>query len=149
MLVYGWLQPLCSGCLLLTARDTVLSLMSSQFLVVLLIFLFYFTSVQSFLLFSSKRQWKVLSLFFSSSLLSCVYVCAWEEKEPLLGAIRPQNEVELPDQCFRVDKINYPTSPYYYLGHAQSDILLLKCKGHDHGILTQGLLKLKLGSLKV
>lgn len=105
--------------------------MPSQFLVVLLIFSFLFHICPALSIVLFYETVKSNPSFFSSSLLSRVYVCAWEEKEPLLGAIRPQNEVELPDQCFRVDKINYLTSPYYYLGHAQSDILLLKCKGHD------------------
>lgn len=55
-----------------------------------------------------------------------------EEKDPLLVAIMSQNEVELPDQCFRADKINYPTSPNYYLSHAESHISPLKCKVQDH-----------------
>lgn len=47
-----------------------------------------------------------------------------------------QNDVELPDWCFRVDKINYPTSLSDYLSHALSHISPLKCKLHDQSSLT-------------
>lgn len=59
-----------------------------------------------------------------------------KEKDPFLVAIMSQNEVELPDQCFSADKINYPTSPNDYLSHAQSHISPLKCKVHDQSSQT-------------
>lgn len=98
-------------------------------------FSFSIAHLCNYLCCSSIKYWCTPTLSLRVFCPAPVFVLK-KEKDPLLVAIMSQNEVELPNQCFRVDKINYPTSLNYYLSHAQSHISPLKCKVHDQSSLT-------------